>query len=136
MFLVRVAIDQAFAGGADVNVVLGHVAKVLLAKASLGLRPRGHRFGQGDCDTRLFARQNLRAVEVAAVSDHIEALRLQRRLCLLGHVGELGSIRADIGHFMGDDQMVLGVDRCLHIVADHSRASPARRHRARVGVRQ
>ena len=48
----------------------------------------------------MFARQNLRAVEVAAIGGHIEALRLQRRLCLLGHVGELGSIRAEFGHFM------------------------------------
>src|SRR5208283_5565621 len=43
MFLVRVAIGQAFAGRADVSVVLGHIAKVLLAEAPFGLCSRGHR---------------------------------------------------------------------------------------------
>ena len=37
---------------------------------------------------------------------------------------------------MRDNQMMLGVDRHLDIVADHSRAASARRHRAGVGMCQ
>ena len=35
---------------------------------------------------------------------------------------------------MGDDQMVLGLDRDLHIVTDHPGAAPAGGHRARVRI--
>ena len=41
---------------------------------------------------------------------------------LPAHGGQLRPIAADIGHVMGDDQMVLGIDGDLHIVADN--ASP------------
>jgi hypothetical protein len=37
---------------------------------------------------------------------------------------------------MGDDQMVLGVYGRLYVVADHAGATAARRHRARIRIRQ
>ena len=36
----------------------------------------------------------------------------------LGHRSKLGAITAVIGDLVGDDQMVLRVDRDLHVVAD------------------
>ena len=35
---------------------------------------------------------------------------------------------ADIGDLMGDDEVVLGVDRNLDVVTDHSRAPATGRH--------
>jgi hypothetical protein len=77
---------------------------------------------------------NLLAVEIAAICDGIELLRSENGLRLLRHGGELRAIRADIGDLVRDDQMVLGLDRDLHVVADDAGASAARRHRARVGI--
>ena len=49
-FFARVAIGQALAGRADIDVLIGNVAEVLLAEAALRLGPRGQRLGQGDRD--------------------------------------------------------------------------------------
>jgi hypothetical protein len=35
-----------------------------------------------------------------------------------------------------DDQMVLGLNRNLHVVTNHAGAAAARRHRARIGIGQ
>lgn len=45
---------------------------------------------------------------------------------------------SSVRHFVRDDQMVLGFDNHLHVVADHPRAPAAGGHRAgiRVGHRQ
>jgi hypothetical protein len=47
---------------------------------------------------------------------------------------ELRAVGADVGHLVRDDQMMLGVDRDLHVVADNTGAAPARRHRAGIGI--
>src|SRR5258708_34425457 len=47
--------------------------------------------------------------------------------CLPAYGGQLRPIAADIGHVMGDDQMVLGVDGDLRIVADNASALTAGR---------
>jgi hypothetical protein len=57
----------------------------------------------------LFARQNLFAAEAAMVSNYIEIRRVQSCFRLLGHMGKPCSVATDIGHFMRDDQMMLGV---------------------------
>src|ERR1700704_2191806 len=82
---------------------------------------RGHWLWQRDCDAVLLARQDLPAAEVAAVGDGIEVLRFQCRFRLLGHVRKLRSVGPDIGHFMCDDQMMLGVDGDLDVVAHDTR---------------
>ncbi len=85
---------------------------------------------------RFLARQDLFAVEVAAVGDDIEARRFQRYLRLLGHVRELRPIGPDVAHFMRDDQMMLGVDGDLDIVAHDTGTSAARCHRAGIRIGQ
>lgn len=40
---------------------------------------------------------------------------IQRRFRLLGHARELRPVGADIGHVMGNDQLVLGVDGGLQL---------------------
>jgi hypothetical protein len=76
------------------------------------------------------------AAEVAAIGDDIEASGFQRRFRLLGHVGELRPVGADVGHLMRDDQMMLGVDGDLDVVAYDARASAARRHRTGIRIGQ
>src|SRR3979409_2746722 len=94
---------------------------------------RGHWLWQRDYDAVLLARQDLPAAEVAAVGDGIEVLRFQCRFRLLGRVRKLRSVGPDIGHLMCDDQMMLGVDGDMHVVADDTGASAARGHRAGIG---
>ena len=48
--------------------------------------------------------------------DGIELVYLQNDLRLLGDIGKLGPIRAAIGHFVRDDEMMLGINRHLHVV--------------------
>ena len=72
--------------------------------------------------------QHLLAIEVAAIGQGGELLAARGRLRLQPHGLQLGSVVAHVGHLMGDDQMMLGVDRGLHVVADHARAPAAGGH--------
>jgi hypothetical protein len=58
------------------------------------------------------------AAEVATIGDYIGIRRFQSCFRLLGHMGKLCSVAPDIGHFMRDDQMMLGVDGDLNVVTD------------------
>src|SRR6516164_5941529 len=98
----------------DVNVLLRHVAEVLLSEA---LWVRGHWLWQRDRDAGFVAFEDLFAAEVAAVSDDIESTSFQCCLRLLGHACKLRPITPDVGYLMRDDQMVFGVDRDLYVVA-------------------
>jgi hypothetical protein len=42
---------------------------------------------------------------------------------LLGHICQLCPIRATICYFVRNDEMKLGLNRDLHIVADHTKAA-------------
>ena len=44
------------------------------------------------------------------------------------------ALSAYVGHLVRNDQMVLRIHRGLHVVTDHARAAPARRHRAAIGI--
>src|SRR5204863_5651907 len=52
IFLVRVVVGEPFTGGTNVNVLLRHIAEVLLAEAPFRLLVRGHRLWQRDRDDR------------------------------------------------------------------------------------
>ena len=41
LFLIREAVDQALTGRATINIIGGHIDKVLLSKPALGLAARG-----------------------------------------------------------------------------------------------
>jgi hypothetical protein len=58
------------------------------------------------------------------------------RLRLLGHGRELRQVAPDVGHLMRDDQMMLGIDGNLDVVAHNTRAATAGRHRAGIGIGQ
>src|SRR6266700_2296260 len=110
-------VGEPLSGRTDVNVLLRHVAEVLLAEA---LWVRGHRLWQRDRDACLVALQDFFAAEVAAVGDDIEIRCFQSCLRLLGYMCKLCPVTPDIRHLMRDDQMVFGVDGDLDIVADNA----------------
>ena len=76
-------------------------------------------------------------VEVAAIGKHgqLFGFPVAPRACLAID-DKLGSVMADVGDFVGDDQMVLGVDRGLHVVADDAGAPATGGHRARIRIGQ
>ena len=45
-----------------------------------------------------------------------------------GHLGQLRAVVALVGHLVGHDQVVLGIDGGLHVVADHPSALGLRHH--------
>ena len=57
-------------------------------------------------------------------------------LSLPRDIGELGAVVADVGHFMGDDEVMLRVHRGLNVVANEPGALAVRRHGPRIGVGQ
>ena len=63
-------------------------------------------------------RQNLVAAEVAAVGHGGDLLAARGLLRLQRHGGELVAIVSLVDHLVGDDQMVLGIDRDLHTIHD------------------
>jgi len=43
---------------------------------------------------------------------------------LLGHVRQLAAIRPDVGHLVGNDEMMRRIHGALHVVADNPAALP------------
>jgi hypothetical protein len=52
------------------------------------------------------------------------------------HAHELTAVVPLVDHLVGHDQMVLGVDGDLHIVADHAGSAPAGGHGPRIRIGQ
>ncbi|HRD79085.1 MAG TPA: hypothetical protein PK264_24660, partial [Hyphomicrobiaceae bacterium] len=116
--------------------MLGQVGEVVLDELALSLHARGIRLRQRHGGVRVIVRLDLLAAVVAAIGDGFELVDAENLLGLAAHVGKLCPIRAAIRHLVRNDEMVLSVDRNLHVVADDARAAPARRHRAAVGISQ
>src|SRR6202795_508987 len=100
------------------NVLINHIAEVLLAEASFRLCVRGHRLWQRNRDASLLACPDLFAVEVTSVGDGIELVHAQYRLGLVGHMGKLRSVSPVVSYLMHDDQMMGSLDCNLDVVAD------------------
>lgn len=80
------------------------------------------------------ARQDFFAFEIPSVCDRRELLDPHDPSRLLGHGAQLIAIAPVVRDLVRHDQMVLRVDRCLHVVADHSAAAGF--HRAGIGIGQ
>ena len=78
----------------------------------------------------------MNAKRVAAIGNGLEGLGLQHSLRLLSHFGRLRSIRATVRYFVRDNQMMLGIDGDLHVVAHDAGPAAARGHRSAVGIAQ
>ena len=123
-------IRQQLAGGAAIDILLGQVSEVVLAELALRLHAGCCGLGQRHGDAGIVARLDLLAAVVAAIGNGLELVDAENGLGLHGHVGKLCPIRAAIRHLVRNDEMVLGVYRDLHVVADDARAASARRHRS------
>ena len=96
----------------------------------------GQGFGHNRCDTRAFAQEDLVAIEVATVDQRGDLLTARGLLCLERHGRKLGAVVSLIDDLMGHDQMVLGIDGDLHIVADGGGPFAAGHHRTGVRIGQ
>src|ERR1700736_747723 len=85
VFLGRVVVGELLAGRTNVNVLVSHIAEVLLAEASFGFCVRGHRLWQRNRDTSLLACPNLLAVGTAG-------LLAPTRIASLRGCGRFGAI--------------------------------------------
>jgi hypothetical protein len=121
---------------AAVLIVLSDVDKVLLAEAAFSFAARGQRLGNEHPDARLLAGANLFPVEVASIGQHREFLSAHGFACTVGHARQLGAIMPDVGDLMGDNKMVLGVHRSLHVVTHHPGALAAGGHGTCIGIGQ
>src|SRR5215472_15940229 len=109
---------QVFAGRAGVMVVLGVVDEVLPGEqAALG-PARRQGLGHDRGDARAFAREDLVAVVVAAVSKGDDLLATGGLLSLECHGRKLVAVVTLVDYLVGHDQMVLRVDGDLYIVSD------------------
>ena len=110
--VIRAAMDfgEFCARWASVVVVLGVVDEVLPGEeAALGAaRRQGLRHNRRDA--RAFAREDLVAVEVAAVGQGGDLLAACGLPCLECHGRKLAAVVPLIGYLVGHDQMVLGVE--------------------------
>lgn len=94
-------------------------------RTGLRLRTRSQRLRQDDGDAGVFIRRYLFPVEVAAVCDRFEYVHSKRLFGLRGHPRKLRAVAADVRDVVRNDQMVLGIDGGLDVVADDSRTEPA-----------
>ena len=118
--LARKAVSQLLAGRAAIDILHRQIDEILLAEATFRLRARCHRLRQRYGDVSLFACQYLGAVEVATIGNNIETVSAKNGLRLQRDLGQLCAIRSSIGHFVGDDQMMLSVHSNLHVIANNA----------------
>jgi len=136
VLLVRIAIRQFLTRRASIDIFIGQINKVLLAKAAFRFRARSLRLRQRNGDAALLAGQDLLAVKVAAISHSFELVHMQRGLCCLCRVRKMCRVIANVRHLMRNDQLMLGVDGGLHIVPDDTGPAATRRHRSAIGIGQ
>src|SRR6202007_2131632 len=76
VFFVCIAIRQSLPSWAAIGVLIWQISKVLFTEASVRLGARCQRLGQSYRDAGFVAREDLRAIEVAAISYSVERLGL------------------------------------------------------------
>ena len=120
-----------------IGIGIGVVAERLEAEPPLRRQPpvalRRRDIG-GDA-VRLAVLQCL-AIVIAAVGPHRQRLDPQRLLRRVGHRMQLAGVVAVVDHLARDDQLVLRIDRHLHIVACHRLAALGQQPRIGIGPRQ
>jgi hypothetical protein len=104
------------------------VYKVVPAEPAVSLGARRGGLGQGRDNACLLAVKDFLAAEITPVDDDMQFGCCHRVFGLYSHVGELVTVMANVGDFMGNDKVVLGVDGNVDVVTDHPTAPTAGRH--------
>src|SRR3972149_2639537 len=125
---------ELFSGRAAVAVVVGIVAEVFFAEEAQGGVGGGVGFGDVGGDARLEASFDLQAVVIAHVGEHIEAVHAERLLGAQGHGAEQALFGDRVGQLVVDDELVLGIDGDLGVIAEVGDAAAADGHGAAVGI--
>src|SRR5262245_1492624 len=126
VLLVRVVVLELLAGRTAIDILVSEIDEVLLAETALCLNAGCHRLWKRHRDAGPITGEDLLAAEVAAIGNGLELIDAENILYLRGDVAQLCPIRAAICDFMRHNQMMLYIDRHLHVVADHTGATPAR----------
>jgi hypothetical protein len=92
-----------------VLIVLLDVGKNSTIEQAFGFVARGLGLGKIRVDASLLTGPDLIAVVVAPISNDVQGVAVQNGLRLLRYIGELTSITANVGHFVGNDQVMLTI---------------------------
>lgn len=135
-FVTSISISQLLTSRAAIDVGLGVVGEVGLHIEALLPVARGLGAGNRGDDARLVAGEDLAAAEVAFVGNSVQLGAAERALGGGGHRLQLVAVVPGICDVMGDDQVRLGIDRGLDIVAHQAAVLRARGHGPRVWIGQ
>ena len=108
------------------------VAELILAEQARSDRRTTLRARHIRVDPGLLAGLDVLDLEITPVGDDRDPLHAENLLCRFGGLCQQTHIHNLVGDLLLDDQLVLGVDRDLHVVAH--RNMRVRRHRSAVGV--
>ncbi len=122
--------------GTDIDILAGDVGEVGTVEAAMGCCVGGVRLGHGDRDAGLLARDDLLALVVALVGNRLDVVAGHYFPRRMRHHRQGVAIVAEVRHLVRDDQVMLGLDGTLHIVADDAGFLARRRHRAGIGIGQ
>ena len=113
------------------------VDEVPLIEAALGLAIRGQWLEYQRDDAGLLAGEDLLGIVVAAISQRCQVVGAQRGFGFERHGCKLRPIVSNVGDLVGQDQMMLGIDRGLQVVAHRTGGAACRGHRPciRIGHR-
>src|SRR4030066_1907009 len=125
---------ELFSGRAAVAVVVGIVAEVFFAEEAQGGVGGGVGFGDVGGDARFEAGFDLLAVVIAHIGEHIEAVHAERLLGAQGHHAEQALFGDRVGQLVVDDELVLGIDGHLEVIADIGDPAAADGHAAALGI--
>src|SRR5271165_5202862 len=103
---------------AGIDVLLCIVMELFLAKESLSHGKAALRTRDVSFDTGSFTSSDILALVVTAVSDYFDLLDFQDFFGSRSRWRQQSEIGASIGHFLLNDELVLGIDGHLRIVTD------------------
>jgi len=115
--------DRSFACWTFVFIRGFVINKVPLVEPAFGLAVRREWLGNQRNDAYLLARQDFRRVEVAPICQRRHAFGAKGFPGLRHHARELCAVVTFVRHVMGNNQMMLGVDCRLNVVANRARAT-------------
>jgi hypothetical protein len=128
------AIGQCLACGAPIAVVLGVVAEVLLGEETEASVGRSMGLGDVGGDAGSETGADLLAVVVAHVGQSLEMLYLEELASADGHGAQLPLVGDAVGHLVIEDELVLGTDADLNIVAHLGAPPSADGHGTCIGI--